>query len=188
MSWEAISAVSTLGTLIVITVTAIAAAIQLRHMRSANHISTALGFMDKWATPEYRALINYVTLELEGKLKDPAYRESLMRIPADRIKHPEIAMLDMWEQMGSLVKLGAVPEDAYFETASAICLMMWERLKPVIAIMRRRRGDEVYDNFEYVAARAMRWEAKHPDGTYPRGTPRLPVIDPYPDDAQGIAR
>src|SRR5215472_2099456 len=102
MSWEAISAVSTLGTLIVITVTAIAAAIQLRHMRSANQINAVLGFMERWATPEYRALMNYVTVELEEKLKDPAYRASLMRIPADRIKHPEIAMLDIWEQMGSL--------------------------------------------------------------------------------------
>jgi hypothetical protein len=185
MSWEVISALTTLGTFVVITATAIAAVVQLRHMQSANHINAALGLMDRWATPEYRALINYVALELDGKLKEPAYRASLMRVPADRIVHPELAILDVWEQIGSLVKLGTLPEATFLETGSSQCIMTWEKLVPVVAIVRRRRGPQVYDNFEYLAARSIRWEAQHQSGTYPQHTPHMPVVDPFPDDAKG---
>jgi hypothetical protein len=167
MSWEAISAL-----------------VQLRHLRAANQISAVLGLMQGWATPEYRKLVNYVAQELDEKLKDPGYRASLMRIPADRIAHPELAVLDGWEQLGALVKLEALSEGVLLETAGSQCLMAWKRLAPVIAIVRRSRGPQVYDNFEYLAARALRWDAKHPEGTYPAHTPHMPIVDPFPDDAK----
>lgn len=47
MSWEEISALSAVGTLVVITATAIAALVQLRHMQNANALNAIFGFMDK---------------------------------------------------------------------------------------------------------------------------------------------
>jgi hypothetical protein len=184
MSWEAISALATVGTFVVITATAIAALVQLRHLHAANQINAVLGLMAGWATPEYRQLLNYVSQQLDEKLKDPAYRASLMRIPADRIAHPELAVLDGWEQLGGLAKIGAVSDGVLLETAASQCLIAWKRLAPVIAIVRRSRGPQVYDNFEYLAARALRWEALHPSGTYPRHTQHMPIVDPFPDDAK----
>ena len=183
MNWEEISALSTFGTLVVIAASAIAAVVQLRHMRSGNQINVSLGLMERWATPEYRGLLNYVSSgELDQKLKDPQYRKSLMRVPADRLAHPEIALLDFWENIGSLVKLGSMSETAFMDVASGQCISVWRRLTPVVAIMRRVRGPELYDGFEYLAARSMMWEAKHPNGTYPKATPHLPVVDEYLED------
>ena len=182
MSWEELAALSTFGTLIVIAGSAMAAIFQLRHMRSGNQISATLGLFDKWAGPEARRLQAYVfSGELDKKLEDPEYRAGLMRMPVDRIAHPEVAYLDFWESLGSLVRLHYTEEEAFMESGGFMSIVAWEKLMPVIAIIRRKRGPSAYDNFEYTVSRARLWEAKQPN-TFPKDAPRLPVIDAYPQD------
>jgi hypothetical protein len=183
MSWEELGALSTFGTLVVIAASAIAAVIQLRHMRAGNQISATLGLFDKWAGPEARKLQAYVfSGEVEKKLEDPEYRAGLMRIPIDRIAHPEVSYIDFWESLGGMLKLGYTEERAFMESGGFTAITAWNRMMPVIAIIRRKRGPTAYDNFEYTVSRAIIWEAKHPD-TFPKDAPRLPVVDPYPEDA-----
>jgi hypothetical protein len=183
MSWEELGALSTFGTLLVIAASAIAAVIQLRHMRSGNQINATLGLFDKWAGPEARRLQAYVfSGEVEKKLEDPAYRAGLMRMPIDRVAYPEVAYIDFWESVGSMFKLGYMEEAAFMEAGGFTAILAWRRMMPVIAIIRRKRGPTVYDNFEYTVSRAIIWDEKHPD-TFPKDAPRLPVIDPYPEDA-----
>ena len=183
MSWEELSALSTFGTLLVIAASAVAAVLQLRHMRSGNQISATLGLFDKWAGPEARKLQAYVfSGEVERKLEDPAYRAGLMVQPIDRVAYPEINYIDFWESLGSMFKLGYFEERAFMESGGWTATAAWLRMMPVIAIIRRKRGPTVYDNFEYMVSRALIWEAKNPD-TYPKDAPRLPVIDPYPEDS-----
>ena len=189
MSWEAISAATALLTLLVIAATAVAAIIQLRHMRAGNTISGFIGVMDRWASAEGRALQNYVLGgELEQRLQEPAYRAELASGRPDRLKHPEVAYLDFWESVGMFVKLDYFPEAAMFESGGPIAIMAWEKLKPVIALIRRTRGSTAYDNYEYLVSRAMKWEATHPDGYFPKGTPHLPVPDPWPEDPSAHVR
>jgi len=184
VNWEELSAISTFVTMIIIAASAIAAVIQLRHMRAGNAIAGFLGFMDRWAGPHAREVQNHIfSGDLERKLRDPEYRASLGRAQADRLKHPELEYLDFWESLGMFVKLGYYAEDAVMESGGSVAIIAWEKLTPVIAIIRRKRGQTVYDNFEYLVSRAMIWDAKHPDGIFPHGTPHLPVEDPYPDDA-----
>lgn len=182
MNWEEISALSTFGTLLVIAASAIAAVVQLRHMRSGNQINATLGLFDKWAGPEARKLQAYVfSGEVEKKLEDPAYRAGLMRMPIDRVAYPEVSYIDFWESLGSMFKLRYFEERAFMESGGFTAIMAWERMMPVIAIIRRKRGPTVYDNFEYMVSRAIIWEVKNPD-TFPKDAPRLPSIDPYPED------
>jgi len=183
MSWEELGALSTFGTLLVIAASAIAAVVQLRHMRAGNQISASLGLLDKWASPDARALANYVFQgEMERKLQDRAYRDSLQKIPIDRLEHPEVAYLDFWESTCTLVKLGYTAEEGFMESGGFQCIAAWHKLNPALAIIRRTRGPQVYDNFEYVASRAMKWEAAHASGTYPKDAPHLPVVDIYAED------
>ena len=182
MNWEGISALSSLGTLLVIVVSAIAAFIQLRQMRSSNQIATSLSLFDKWGGLEARQLQAFVVGgELDKRLQDPAYRAGLMQVPVNRMEHPEVAYLDFWESVCSLIKLGHTAEASFMENGSSMAIAAWNKLIPVIAIMRRVRGPTVYDNFEYTVSRAFIWEATHPD-TFPKDAPRLPVIDRYPED------
>ena len=38
--------------------------------------------------------------------------------------------------------------------------------------------------FEYLVVKAREWEAQHPDGAYPKGTPRLKIGATWPELAQ----
>ena len=185
MNWEEISALSTFGTLLVIAASAIAAVVQLRHMRSSNTIAGFLGFIDRWESPQAREYARHVfSGELERKLTDPRYRRTLMGTSIKAAEHPEIHNLDFWESLGMLVKLGYFPEDAVMESGGMAAVRAWQRLMPMIAVIRRRRGPTAYDNFEYIVSRAMIWEARHPGGVFPHNTPHLAVADPYPDDPE----
>jgi len=183
MSWEEISALSTFATLIVIAASAVAAVLQLRHMRSANTISGFIGLMERWASPQAREVQRHVfNGEVERKLADPEYRKTLASGDVDRVAHPELQYLDFWESLGMLLKLRYFDEAAVMESGGPMAVRAWQHLSPVIAIIRRTRGPTAYDNFEYIVARAQMWEARHPSGIYPSDTPHVPTIDPYPDD------
>lgn len=183
MNWEELSAISAFITMIVIAASAIAAVMQLRHMRAGNAISGFLGMMDKWSSPEARHVQNYVfNGELDRNLAQPEYRHGLTVLTIDRLAHPEVAYLDFWESLGMLIKLGYFAEDAFMESGGPQCLRAWQKLVPVIAIIRRARGPQANDSFEYLASRVTIWDAKHPAGVFPRRTPRLPVIDKFADD------
>jgi len=178
MNWEEVSAVSTFITMIIIAASAVAAVLQLRHMRAGNAITGFLGMMDRWASPKARETQNYVFGgELDRKMSDPGYRNELQRGLIDRIAHPEVDYLDFWESLGGFVKLGYFPEDLVMESGGPIAMLAWEKLKPVIAIIRNVRGPAVYDNFEFLVSRAQLWEQRHPDGVFPRGTPHLAVAE-----------
>jgi hypothetical protein len=186
MSWEELGALSTFGTLLVIAASAVAAVFQLRHMRAGNQISAALGLMSGWASPDARAMATYVFQgELDRKLEERSYRDSLQKVPIDRLEHPEVAYLDFFESTSTLVKLGYTSEEAFMESAGFQCIAAWHKLMPVIAIIRRTRGPQVYDNFEYVASRAILWEEAHQDGTFPKNAPHLPMTDRYSSDVPG---
>ena len=180
MTWEELSALSTFVTMLVITASAIAALVQLRHMRAGNAIAGFVGFLDRWSTPQAREIANYVFGDaMKQKLMDPDYRNQLVTKPVvDRLANPEFDYLDFWESIGVFVKLGYFAEDVVMESGGLMAIRAWDALMPVIAIVRSARGSTVYDNFEYLVSRAMMWESKHPEGVFPSDTPHLPVADP----------
>lgn len=183
MSSDLLGTIFSGATFVVIAATAIAALIQLRHLRASNQITTLLSLMEQRRTPESRALTRYCFGgELDRKLEDPEYRKGLTMVPVDLDVHPEVQLIATWEQTGAMLKLRWFSEEAFMETAGLQCIAAWRKLHPVVAIMRRTRGAQIFDNFEYLASRALRWEAKHPRGTYPRDAPHLQAVDPYPQD------
>ncbi len=187
MNWEAVTAVATAGTFFVIAASAVAAMKQLSHVRAGNQSAQAMAMMERWSSQDYRSLVRYINTELDEKMQDPKFRAGLEQTPVDTIAHPELMVCAYWEQIGSLIKLQAMSEDAFMDMGSYQVLTMWNKLRGLIAIMRRRRGPSLYDNFEYLAARAQRWESLHADDSYPKGTPRMPIDDVWASDSNAGA-
>src|SRR5215471_5143932 len=100
--WEEVSALTSVATLVVIAATAVAALVQLRHLRSANALAAIFGFMDKWMTREFQEKLSYIFGELDERLRDERYRRELMRVPPDTITHPEVSVLSFWDQVSSV--------------------------------------------------------------------------------------
>lgn len=168
--WNAL--IST-ATLIVVATASIAAFRQIRHLRAQTSLAGFLKVVGDWRDPEFKRDLDYVRRTLPQKLAEPGYLDDLDKGGIDRSKHPELNVCDWYEQIGSFMKYGLVDENVLLDVSSSSANAMWGMLEPVITRMRRTRGNALYENFEYFAARGVLFERAHPGGCYPKNTPRM---------------
>ncbi len=171
MSYEALTAFAAIGTLAVISTTAIAALIQLRHLRASNQLAALLAILEQWKDPQLQEYISFVRRDLAERMKDPQFRADYGH--ADRHVHLELHVCDWWEQIGSFLKYGLIDEAALMDTTSWQVSTMWELVWPSVKLMREVNGPSVYENFEYIAVRGKLWMRAHPAGSYPKSVPRM---------------
>ena len=174
MTAEYVTAISAFLTFVVIAVSAVAGLVQLRHIRASNQLTGILRYTEWWETPHMQASIRYVRDELPERLRDPKYREQLLRGGmASRDDHPELVVCDWVEQAGSYIKYGLLAEDQFLDLAAGFISAIWECLEPVVAMRRVASGSAVFENFEFLAVRSQEWQREHAAGNYPSGSARL---------------
>ena len=175
MNAEFVTAVSAFLTFLVITVSSIAALVQLRHIRSSNQLAGLLRYTEWWETPLIQSSIKFVRTELAQRLRDDAkYRDELLQGVATRADHPELLVADWVEQAGSYIKYGLLAEDQFLDLAAGFIDSIWDSLEPVVALRRVHGGASIFENFEFLAQRSKAWRRRHAaTGNYPTGTPRL---------------
>ena len=183
MSLELVNTLATFGTFVVIAATAIAAVIQLRHARSSNQIVVLNEIRETMESPEFQAARHFVRAELPKKLQDPAFRlqfaEPWRRTEELRPLFEKInATGNFWENVGVFVKAGLLDRDLALDLWSGVAIGAWERFAPLVAI-RRRGGEGIWENFEYLTVLAEDWVAAHPKGTYPAGLRRIDLKDEW---------
>jgi hypothetical protein len=175
-----LSALAETGTLVVVLASVIAALIQLRHIRAGNQLQALLSLERDFRAPELQSALTYVQERLPQRLEDRAYRHELETIGfVDPAVHPEMIACNWLNEMGTLVKRGLVSEDTFMDLFARLIVHVWRQAEPAIAIMRRRRGDAQYHDFEYLALRAAAWLRSNPQGTFPRSFARAPLSDPW---------
>jgi len=81
MTAEWISAVAAAGTFLVILASAIAALVQLRHMRGSNQIVALTECRETMESAEFGDALTFVSYELPKRLNDPREAERLLIIP-----------------------------------------------------------------------------------------------------------
>jgi hypothetical protein len=163
MSWEAVTALASLGTFLVIGATAIAALVQLHHLRAANQLNALLTVLQFPYQPIQREARKFITDELSERLRDAQFRRELEEGSVDRAIHKELIVCDYYERIGSVIKNGLLAAELYLDQSSPE--LTWRRLEPAISIARRKRGCTVYENFEYLIALSRAWDRRHPTAT-----------------------
>lgn len=171
MSAEWVTAAAAVGTLIVIAATALAAIVQLKHIRAANQLAGLMSFSSSFESDQMQSAINFISHELPQRLKEPAFISGLLETNPDRREHPELRMCDFLEQQGSYIKYGMIDQKQYIDLVGGVVTSMWDELKEVLAVRRAARNDSrMYENFEYLASLAER--VRRPQ-KLPRGVPAL---------------
>jgi len=178
VSLEQWGVVANIGTFIVIGVTAIAALVQLSHLRVNNQLQVLLSIIRMPNEPELSAAFDFVTNELHQRLEEAQFRAELEDLtPPNRRVHRELRVCDYYERLGSCIKFGLISPHLYLDNSSPD--RFWKLLEPAIAIYRRRRGPTAYENFEYLVMLSREWDRQHPAGAYPRGKERMTLSDPW---------
>lgn len=81
MTSDWVTAIATAGTFVVIAASAVAALMQIRHMRSGNAISLLTAYNNEFDTQEFQLAFNYVRSVLPGRLKEDAALDALAQAP-----------------------------------------------------------------------------------------------------------
>lgn len=188
MSPEWVAAASALATLFVIGVTAYAGLRQIRHMRSGNQVAALLPLTEKYQTAEMQESLQYVLSGAVSRdLQDREVRRGAESIPSSGASRKAMDILNFYESVGALVTARVLDIDLvlrYFTLPSD----MWERSSDYIAITRRRRGPDVFENLEALVALERRYTAKHGSSLYPKHLPRIPLTDPFAAEDGAVPR
>lgn len=182
-SWEAISACAAVGTFFVIAASAIAAVVQLRHLRLSNQISTMLEYERLLLDESFLEKRSELTERMDEWVRDPRLLE---RIAARTGREYRVitSVANVFENMGSMVRYGMLDREVTLALWSHLASVTWETLAPITALVRERIGtDALWENFEYLASLSKAWIAQD-RSTYPRDVPRLPL--PPPPRAEAV--
>ena len=180
MTAEWLGASAEAGTFLVVLVSAIAALVQLRHIRAGNQLQALLALERDFRAPELQAALSYVQEELAQRLEDSSYRRQLESIGfVDPEMHPEMIACNWLNEMGTLVKRDLVSEDTFMDLFARLIVHCWKQVSPAIAIMRRKRGQAQYHDFEYLAVRATAWLKRNPQGVSPHPFARVTLHDRF---------
>jgi len=180
MSLEVWTALAQIGTFVVIALTAIAALIQLSHLRTANVISATNSFLEEYEGPENREAFSFVRAQLAHRLDDPDFRKDYEVRNLDRTQHPETAVLNFFDKWGAYYRQGAIDREMFMRLNAGLVLRHWRQLEPVVAILAEQDGSNVaFEQFEYLAVQADDWMHVHPSGDYPKDVRRMPLTNPW---------
>lgn len=190
MSLELINTVAALVTVSIVAATALAALIQLRHLRAANQIQALLAVNEKLDSRDFTDAVAMVNSGLEAALADPEFRNYEIAI-RQRVTPPNVdkRCADMhhacilvgntFELMGSLVKNGIVDQKLLVDQYCGVTLGVWKRLANYTALGREAGDPNGWEYFEYLAVLSDDWLRSHPT-TYPKGIRRFPLRNPWP--------
>jgi hypothetical protein len=176
-SLEVVNTVAAVGTFAVIATTAIAAVIQLRHMRASNQLEGLLNVLARVEDANFNAWLTETQQQLPKLLADPAYVQSVLDNTFDRTV-AWLQLANSYDWVGSLVKNRLIPIDSFLDVYSFRITQAWTLMEPVIVLVRSQAGDAVWENFEYLYVKALEWNEKYANGNYPRGVPRA-KLPPY---------
>ncbi len=178
MSAEWVIAIGTLGTFLVIAASAIAALIQLRHMRGSNQIAALTEFRETMESNKFQTAQTFVSFELPKRLKDPVERVNATTVPFSGEYAAISTVANVFESLGGLIKSGVIDRDVACDVFAYMVIRNWDVMLPLITHLRRTLDNPaLWENFEYLTLLSKRFQANHPGGAYPSGEPRLPEDD-----------
>lgn len=175
MTPEWISAIASIVTMVVIAASAIAALLQLRHMRGSNQIELIANWTEVIEGEKFQRALAFVYAELPKLLSDHEKIRELSWNPVPPQLQPIRTVANHFESIGSFIRRGIIEPDVACDLWSYVVVQSWESCLPAITAIRHiTQTEALWENFEYMAFISKRWMNLHPDGTYPRDAPRLP--------------
>ena len=191
MSLEVLNTTASLLTVAIVAATALAALVQLRHLRAGNQTQALLSVSERLDAREFRDALTVANQGLEAALADSTFREYITAITR-RVQPPEasrrsvemhnavVKVANTLEVLGVLVKNRVVEPGLFVDAYCSVAFGAWQRLASYTAFVRDLEGDDaIWEHFEYLAALSEDWIARHPS-SYPAGVRRLKLRNPWP--------
>ena len=163
--WEALTAVGTIASAVVIAVTVVMAARQvklttdqLEQTRRATQFEAARSVLAEMDEASFVSAFRFIVNDLAAHMRDETFYRAVGQIGlSDLAIHEEINMLRALDRIGTYVKYGLVDGEIVYGTYWARIILSWDLLHDVIAIHRHIAGDEFWRNAQFLHDDCKRW-------------------------------
>jgi hypothetical protein len=172
--WEALTAVGTLLTSLIILLTVGLGIRQLRnandqlqHLRRTALLEATMSIFSRQRDATYVNAEEFVFAEMPGRWQDKAF-EGEARL-GFRSCDPDVrkclTVLKSYEEIGTYAKNGLLDETVLIDIMSPGIIRLWENLQPLVAA-HRERSPQSWENFGLLYDTTKRWTEEHyPDST-----------------------
>lgn len=151
-SW--VAAIASVATAFIVGVAAIAAVLQLRHIRNANDISIYLHLLDRLDSAQARVAFDVIETFATQVKTDEALRYRL----AQPSRVPEFAeienLLRFLDNLTMLIIAGSITERLILAQYADEIVRMWDSLAEAVYLRRYGQGPHFVSAFEHLAMRA----------------------------------
>ncbi|HEY7994219.1 MAG TPA: hypothetical protein VID24_08415 [Candidatus Eremiobacteraceae bacterium] len=182
MTLELINTLASVASTVVIAATAVAALVQLRHLRAQNQISGQLALRQVLLDRDFLEAVGRARQEVPMLMKEPAFRKYVadyhLGLAEDNERYDslyeEILLVGRnLENIGNMVRNGLTDGRIFIEQWSPLVIVAWNAIEPLLRIRRvAERGDYAWEDFEYLTVLARRWLAEN-RSAYPRNVARI---------------
>jgi len=186
MTLELINTLASVATTIIVAAAAVAALVQLRHLRGANQISGQLALRQVLLDRDFLEAVGRARQEVPKLMKEPAFRKYVadyhLGMAEDHERYDslyeEILLVGRnLENIGNMVRNGLTDGRIFIEQWSPLVITAWDAIEPLLRIRRvAEQGDSMWEDFEYLTVLARRWNAEK-RSAYPASVER--ILPPY---------
>lgn len=167
ISWEAVTAISSAVSALVIAATVIVgyrqirlASDQVEHLRRSTQLDGTMKAFAELNTPEFRAARLFVENQLAGRMEDEEFQAELL-LPfhaLDEDLHKEIIVAQTFEKIGTYARHGLLDTTLIADYCGPLVREMWQQLEGLGYFEYRRRNNPYsLENFEFLYDAAMVW-------------------------------
>ena len=186
MTLELVNTIASIATTVIIAATAIAALVQLRHLRGANQISGQLAMRQVLLDRDFLQAVGRARQEVPVLMKEPAFRKYVAAYHLglaedneryDSLYEEALTVGRNLENIGNMIRNGLTDGRIFLEQYVDLVIIAWNATEPLLRIRRAAtRNDTPWEDFEYLTVLARRWNAEN-RSAYPLGVER--ILPPY---------
>jgi hypothetical protein len=170
--WEQLTAAAAIGQIVVIAVGAFFAYQQINRLRRQQEAELIQRIFATLNEPQFAKALDFVYHGLAIRLTDTAYVREIAEGKATAASHLEFIVMHFFNGLGLLVHTRMVGEYPIVQIVASPCIRSWERLAPVVELLRRRYP-HAYTPFESLAVRSRAIDLAAINARFRGETPRL---------------
>ncbi len=170
--WEQLTAAAAIGQMVVIALGAFFAYQQITRLRRQQEAELIQQIFATLNERRFAKALAFVYSDLALRLTDSTYVREIGEGRATTASHPEFVVMHFFNGLGLLVHTKTVAEYPIVQIVASPCIRAWERLAPVVDLLRRRYP-HAYTPFESLVVRARGIDFSAINARFRSETPQL---------------
>ncbi len=165
-------AAAAIGQIVVIALGALFAYEQIRRLRRQQEAELIQRIFATLNEPQFAKALDFVYHSLAIRQTETAYVLEIAEGKATAASHPEFIVLHFFNGLGLLLHTRMVGEYPIVQIVASPCVRAWERLAPVVELLRRR-FPHAYTPFESLVVRSRAIDLAAINARFRAETPQL---------------